>query len=138
VSSLYDRDFYQWTRITSAALRTGQIAEVDLEQVAEEIEDIGKRDLRELNSRLRQTLEHMLKLRLIRAEVRNLNERGWRASITRQQPEIRTLLMQSPSLGSRIPELLLPAYCDAARVVEADFGVSAPAECPFSIEEIIG
>jgi hypothetical protein len=43
----YDQDFYSWALETIAALRSGRIAEVDLDHVAEEIEGMAKRDLGE-------------------------------------------------------------------------------------------
>jgi len=67
MASLYDQDFYQWALETAASLRDGRVAEVDLESVAEEIEGLANRDLRELTSRLKHVLEHKLKLEYLPA-----------------------------------------------------------------------
>src|SRR5262245_15447550 len=47
----YEQDFYAWTQRTAELLRAGRFEEADIEHVAEEIEDMGRRDVRELNSR---------------------------------------------------------------------------------------
>lgn len=50
--SLYDSDFFEWTQYVGEALRQGRLSEADLEHVAEEIVDMGKRDRREVYSRM--------------------------------------------------------------------------------------
>jgi|MudIll2142460700_1097286.scaffolds.fasta_scaffold98266_2 hypothetical protein len=50
---LYDEDFLAWTEQTAALLRRSRFAAIDIDHLAEEVEDMGKRDLREANSRLR-------------------------------------------------------------------------------------
>ena len=52
MANLYDEDFAVWTTETARLLRAGRLNEVDIEHVAQEIEDMGKRDKRELHSRL--------------------------------------------------------------------------------------
>jgi hypothetical protein len=136
----YDEDFYEWTATTAEALRQGRFADVDVENVAEEIESMGRRDLHELASRLRGLLEHKLKLSLIHGAVLDMNKRGWMATIRRQQQEIRTVLKSSPSLRRRIPELLPDAYVDAARALSEDYDyleVHPPEVCPWTAEELL-
>jgi len=58
---LYDRDFLEWTEATVQAIRTGRWNDIDREALAEEIEDLGKRDRREVISRLQVLLQHLLK-----------------------------------------------------------------------------
>ena len=50
---LYDEDFLAWTEQTAALLRRARFTAIDIDHLAEEVEDMGKRDLREANSRLR-------------------------------------------------------------------------------------
>ena len=137
IKNLYDTDFALWAEHTAELIRSGRFEAVDLEHVAEEIEDMGRRDLRELSSRLERTLEHALKLRLVGGVDHARNERGWRASMARQQSNIQGLLAQSPSLRRRIPELMAGAYSAAARVVTIEYDVTAPAECPWTAEELL-
>jgi hypothetical protein len=58
---LYDRDFFEWTARNAQLLREGRFAEVDAGHLAEEIEDVGKRDRREVRNRLKVLLVHLLK-----------------------------------------------------------------------------
>ena len=58
---LYDQDFYAWTNEQAALLRAGRLSEADVEHIAEEIENMGKSEKRELVSRLRVLLLHLLK-----------------------------------------------------------------------------
>jgi hypothetical protein len=61
VKDLYDKDFFEWTRCNAALLRARRFEEADIEHLAEEVEDMGKRDRRELTSRLEVLLTHLLK-----------------------------------------------------------------------------
>lgn len=135
---LYDRDFYLWTRETAAALRARRFADLDIDHVAEEIEDMGKSNARELESRISQILEHLLKLQLAKGNLLEYNQTGWQASIVRQRNELDALLNESPSLRRLItPDLIRACYRRAARVVATEYKVEPPADCPFSQEEIL-
>src|SRR5262245_23560214 len=93
-TSLYDTDFYAWTKQVASQLRRRRIDEVDVDHAAEEIEDMGKRDARELDSRMLILLVHLLKWQL-QAEERS---RSWRATIRTQRRDLGALLRMSPSL----------------------------------------
>ena len=58
-SSLYDEDFLRWTEENAALLRSGNIGAADLGHIAEELEDMGKSQRRELESRVRTVLMHL-------------------------------------------------------------------------------
>ena len=60
-NSLYDRDFYAWANEQAALLRSGKLAEADIENIAEEIESMGRSEKRELVNRLTVLLLHLLK-----------------------------------------------------------------------------
>jgi hypothetical protein len=135
---LYDQDFYLWTRETAAALRARRFLEIDAEHLAEEIEDMGNRNARELESRLTQILEHLLKLRISKGLLLEYNQSGWQASIVRQRNELDTLLRQSPSLKRLIaPDLIRACYRRAAAVVAAEYKIEPPTECPFSPDDVL-
>jgi len=129
-------DRYSWAIETARRLRAGE--PVDRVEVAEEIEQMGRSDARELDSRITQILEHLLKLRLLRGAILNHNRRGWHASIARQRIEILSLLEESPSLKRRITvKLVEKCYRNAAAVVAAEYEVETPDECPFSPLDIL-
>ena len=51
-NSNYDRDFYAWANEQAALLRTGQLGQADIANIAEEIESLGRTEKRELVGRL--------------------------------------------------------------------------------------
>ena len=135
---LYDADFVLWSQRNAELLRAGATAEADLAHIAEEIEDMGKARAHALESRIERILEHLLKLHLASGGLREGNERAWRTSIVRQQLAIKHLLKESPSLRASVPGMYAEAYPEAVRIVGVGFGFECPAECPFTLEEVLG
>lgn len=139
MSTLYDEDLAEWAFRNADLLRSGKISEADLENIAEEIESLGISESHQLESRLTQILEHMLKLRLIEGALLESNRRGWKASVERQRIAIATLLKRSPSLKRQLNgETLADCYRGAAKAFEAGFEVTPPTQCPFTFEQILG
>ena len=114
----YVRDFHAWTQAQAAALRaaahTGANLPVDWENVAEEIESLGRSEASALRSRLRTIIEHLLKLEISPARD---PVPGWRETITRCRIDIENDLADSPSLRRRVPEWLEREHRAAARLV---------------------
>jgi len=132
----YDGDFYDWTIKTAGLLRERRIGEVDLEQIAEEIEDMGKSDKRALSSYLKLLMVHLLKWRY-QPKYRGLS---WRLSITNARDEIRDLLRDSPSLNAGIGPLVTDRYAAARKRASLETGLapeSFPAACPFAVEQLL-
>jgi len=133
----YDADFYEWTQSTAELIRQGRMAEVDWEHVAEEIEDMGKRDHREVRSRLIVLMLHLLQWQF-QPEKRTAS---WRTTIADQRRELELVIGDSPSLR-RIPrENLAPLYPRAVKDAVEQTGMTAkqfPASCPFTAEQILG
>jgi len=107
---LYDQDFLAWTREQAARLRQAAAsrvnAPIDWEHVAEEIEDLGKRERAELRSRLRTIIEHLLKLQ----HSPNQDPReGWTTTVRRCRIAAKDLMKDSPSLKPKLPDLLAEA-----------------------------
>ena len=57
----YEKDVVAWAMEQAALLRAGQLSALDIEHIAEEIEDVGKSEKRELASRMAVLLSHLLK-----------------------------------------------------------------------------
>jgi hypothetical protein len=74
---LYEQDFFEWTVQNAQLLRAGRLEEADLEHIAEEIEDMGRSERRELESRLSVLLSHLLKWRFQPSR----RGRSWQATI---------------------------------------------------------
>ncbi len=136
VARLYDEDFLSWTQETAHLLRTGRFDELDAEHLAEEIEDLGKSQRRELHSRLRTLLVHLLKWTL-QPERRSPS---WQRTMLDQRVELNELLRDSPSLRRQIPETIAGVYADAVQEASLETGLSAdrfPGHCPFTSEQIL-
>ncbi len=119
--SLYDRDFIAWTEVQAGRLRAAAAArvnaDVDWENVAEEIEDLGKSTARELRNRLATIVEHLLTLR--HSPAPDPRER-WMTTVRRERRAVADLLEESPSLRSRLPDMLpRAARAGSADAVEA-------------------
>ncbi|NER93857.1 MAG: DUF29 domain-containing protein [Symploca sp. SIO1B1] len=132
----YDLDFYAWLNKNVELLRGGRLAEIDVEHIAEELESMGKRDLRQLRSRLQVLVMHLLKWQYQPEK----QSKSWLATIQHQRDEIEALLMDSPSLRGQLEpglEMIYPkAVRDACR--ETDLPETAfPLSCPFEIKEIL-
>jgi hypothetical protein len=94
-TSLYDHDYLLWTEETVAKLKARDFNQVDIENLIEEIESLGRSEKRELQSRLKTLLEHLLKRMYINMP-RYFG--GWENTIRTQRSEIELLLIASPSL----------------------------------------
>lgn len=137
---LYKTDFHAWTSRTAKFLREGRIANVDLKQVAEEIEDMGNKYKLALISHLTNILEHLLKLDLPRSENATWtaeNENGWKRSVRNARFEIRRLIKRNPSLDRLLAEELADSYRDARDEVSAEYQADLSPECPYTWEEIL-
>jgi hypothetical protein len=141
--ALYERDFVQWTEEQARALRdaarAGANLPVDWENVAEEIESLGRSERSELASRIGTIIEHLLKLQCSPA-VRP--RRGWRATVIRERSRVAQRLEQSPSLKRELDRIVSDEMATARKVVEAElaaFGERAPAAVPaYAVDQVLG
>lgn len=134
-SSLYDRDFYAWANEQAGLLRAGKLSSADIENIAEEIESMGKTERRELISRLTILLCHLLKWQY------QPSRRGasWEVTIANQRRAVARLLVDNPSLKSKLPEAIDAAYIDARGDAYAETGLpkaTFPAACPWTHDRI--
>jgi hypothetical protein len=132
----YDSDFHLWSQTQAAAIREGRFAEIDLENVAEEIESLGRSDRREIRSRLHVLLLHLLKWQA-QPEKR---KGGWEDSIDEARESLIILIGESPSLRSFPSTILDEVYARARRKAAKETGLPAssfPEECPFTVQETL-
>jgi len=144
LNRLYDQDYPTWARRNAELLRARRFAEADLEHLIEELEELGKGEQRELVSRLRILLAHLLKWQF---QYRHLSERwqeikgeSWRASIIEQQLAIRILLKRQPGLKSFLHKALAEAYPQAVELAAAGSGLAPtrfPAALPYDVAELM-
>src|SRR3954467_14956474 len=134
-AQLYDTDFAEWSRHNAELLRSGRTSEADLEHIAEEIEDMGKRERRSLHNRCVVLIEHLLKWQH-QPERRGAS---WTRTIVVQRTRIQRLLDENPSFRPGLREVVAEAYDDAVTIVSAvkkrprtDFAAC----CPFSLDQL--
>jgi hypothetical protein len=132
----YDTDFYAWANTQVELLRTGQLEKADVEHIAEEIESLGKSELRELENRLALLFTHLLKWQL----QPTLRSRSWELTIKEQRRRLRRHLAQNPSLKRKLPQARDDAYGDAILEAARQTGLaeeSFPIRCPFTEEQTL-
>lgn len=129
MSALYERDFHAWTGQQAALLRAGRISDIDLANLAEEIESMGRGERQELVDRLTVLVLHLLKWRF------QPGRRGasWEATIKLQRRDIAKHLSENPSLKPFLPEATVDAYergmlraVAETRLREASFPIANP------------
>ncbi len=105
-SDLYEQDYQSWLEHQAVILRAGRFAELDRANLAEEIEDLAKRDRRALKSTLTVVLLHLLKYRF-QPERRSVS---WRATLIEHRQRIQDDFADSPSLRPYAAEGLADCY----------------------------
>jgi hypothetical protein len=111
---LYDTDYQCWLDEIVAQLKVRDFGNLDLENLIEEIESLGKSDKRAISSYLLRLCEHLLKLKYWESE-RELCFRGWILEINNFRSEIELILQDSPSLKSFLSEAFLASYQKASK-----------------------
>ena len=131
----YDRDFYTWSQEQGRLVREGRWNEVDRENVAEEIESLGREQFNKLESALRVLMMHMLKW----DHQPERRSRSWAGSIDTQRLELADVLDDNPGLQPRIGEAIARAYRKARSEAVVETGLKKstfPETCPYSYDEI--
>jgi hypothetical protein len=140
----YEADFYEWTQTQAAKLREAGSRrlnlDVDWENVAEEIESLGRSDLRGVESHVIRILAHLLKLEYSPASSPRAD---WAISVLNHRADAKRILQDSPSLRRKLKAALPDCYADARRLaakgLERDGIPQAdiPAEAPYSVEQVM-
>ncbi|MEA3642731.1 MAG: DUF29 domain-containing protein [Lamprobacter sp.] len=136
MQATHDGDYYAWALEVAEHLRAGRLSEVDLNGVAEELEDMGKAQRHALASHLKVLIVHLLKWRY-QPSFRGVS---WRLSIANARDEIAELLEDSPSLRRKIGELVARRYPAARNRAALETGLAEetfPDNCPFSEHNLL-
>jgi len=132
----YETDFVAWAEQQASLLKAGELAELDVENLAEEIESLGRSDRRALKSQVTRVILHLLKWHY-QPERRS---GSWRGSIAEGRVQILALLQDSPSLKPYLLEILAACYDDASLIAIAETTLpdaTFPVSCPYTIEQLI-
>ena len=132
----YERDFYAWATEQAALLRAGRLSEADIENIAEEIESMGRSEKRELVNRLTVLLTHLLKWQAQPARRGN----SWRLTLLTQRGRLAEHLKDNPSLKSAFPDAFATAYRFALLEAQKQTGLGEdafPVACPWTTEQVM-
>lgn len=137
VGAAYDRDLYSWSIEQARLLRAGRFADVDRDNVAEEIESLGREQFNKLESALRVLLLHLLKW----DHQPSMRSRSWVLSIKMQRIEIDDVIADNPGLKPRIGEAVGRAYRKARLEAAGETGLDEDefaTQCPYEWAAITG
>jgi hypothetical protein len=132
----YEADFAAWSEEQSRRLRQIHIPGLDMENIAEEIESLSRRDKREIANCLRVLLVHLLKWRY----QPDLTGRSWRSTIFVQRRKIADLLQESPSLRPSIEDQIADQYANAVSDAALETGLfedSFPEVCEWATDQVL-
>jgi hypothetical protein len=137
-AALYDRDFLKWTQQQAEYLRKGRWAELDIGNLVEELEALGRSEQKELGSYLQVLMMHLLKCQYQPGR----RTKSWDATLSNCRDKIQDCLEDTPSLQRFLQDLewvekyYRRARRDAAKETQKPLEIF-PTECPYTIEQIL-
>lgn len=131
----YHKDYYAWTQEQALLLKTGHLQDIDLENLIEEIEAMGRSEKRELESRIIVLLTHLLKWQY--QPVRR--GKSWELTIKGQRANCLDVLEDNPSLKAKLDEMFIRSYTRAKIEAAKETGLDEkyfPEQCPYTIAQL--
>ncbi|VVM04460.1 DUF29 domain-containing protein [Methylacidimicrobium tartarophylax] len=113
---LYDRDFYAWTVETARLLRERRFAELDIDDLIEEVETLGRSERSQLKSRLVTLMQHLLCIAYLTRDPEREGW-GWKATVIEQRMRLVDLLEDNPSLEHQLEDTVAEAYSSASELL---------------------
>jgi Domain of unknown function DUF29 len=135
-SQVYDQDFCLWLEQTANLLKERNLAELDIENLIEEIETMGRSEKRSVTSNLEIILIHLLKYKYQPQKRSN----SWRYTLIEHRLRLLEEFENSPSLRKYFAEKLDNCYLRAKELASVETGlnmVTFPQESPFTSEQIL-
>ena len=132
----YETDVAAWANEQAKLIRDGQFEQLDLEHIAEEIEDVGKSEQRELASRMAVLMAHLLKWQY----QPERQSSSWKRTIREQRKALTFHVKQVPSLKQKLddPGWQGAIWADAVTLAINETGMGGfPEDCPWTIESIL-
>ena len=142
----YEQDFQLWIEHHITLLKQGRFNEIDTEHLIEELADMGKSNLHEVESRLIVLIAHLLKwhiqLPMMKTQLRyqDYDGKSWRTTIIEQRTRIAYSLENMPSLKSKMSAAVTKIYPKAVAFAVKETQLPQkyfPAECPYTIEQLL-
>ncbi len=135
-ATIYQQDFLLWLQQQVELLQQGRLAELDMNNLVEELESMGINQHHQLLNRLRVLLMHLLKWQFQPSHRAG----SWKGTIVEQRERLWQLLKTSPSLKAQIAEKVTESYHGAIKraAAETDLPNSTfPKVCPYTLEQIL-
>jgi hypothetical protein len=132
----YEKDIIAWSKEQARLLKAGRLSELDIEHIAEEIEDVGKSEQRELASRMAVLLAHLIKWHF----QRERRSKSWQVTIRTQRNSIERRLRRTPSLVDSLsdPDWWADAWDDALDAATRETGIEdLPPTCPWEVGQVL-
>ena len=132
----YMQDFYSWLMEQARFVRAGRWDQVDRENLAEEIESLGREQFNKLERALRVLLLHILKW----DHQPDKRTRSWALSIKAQRMEIEDIIGDNPGLKPRIDEAIARGYRKARVEAMRETGLEEdrfPTLCPYAWDDLM-
>ena len=136
MQDLYKTDFYSWTQQQAQLIRSGNLEALDLDNILEELESMGKSEYRQFSHRLDILLMHLLKWQF-QPEQRSTS---WEGSIKEQRYRLSRLLNANPGIKPEIPSMISEAYGVAKISAYKETGIpedNYPEQCPWTFEQVM-
>ncbi|AKE63293.1 Protein of unknown function DUF29 [Microcystis aeruginosa NIES-2549] len=136
LSQLYETDFNLWLEQTVNHLKKGNLQALDLDNLIEEISDMGRNNRREVFSRLKVLLIHLLKWQYQPEKRTN----SWINTIDEQREQLELILRDSPSLKPYLADIFAECYQKAVRGMVNETNLPKETflvDCPFSQEPVL-
>jgi hypothetical protein len=138
-TSLYNTDYQLWLDHTVYQLKAQDFSQIDLENLIEEIESLGKSDKRAIASYLMRLCEHLLKIKYWESE-RETCLRGWKLEVRNFRLQVQAILKDSPSLKNHLRENFLAEYQNGRKLFLDDSELDRtliPEEPSFTVEQAL-
>lgn len=132
----YEDDLYSWVQEQVELLRAGRLGEIDANNIAEELSDVGNEQFDKLESAFAVLTQHLLKW----DHQPERRSRGWAATIREQRRRIERVLRKNPGLKPHLAEAMTEGYADGRDRAIAETELpdeTFPLECPYSFDEIV-
>lgn len=137
MATAYETDVIAWANEQARLLRAGLLSQLDIEHIADEIEDVGKSEKREIRNQMALLLAHLLKWQYQPIYRGN----SWIRTIKSQREEIKDCLVETPSLKADLanPRWWSRVWADAARMAESETGLlnQFPEDFPWTFEQVM-
>lgn len=135
-NDLYETDFYAWTQEQARLLRERRFDDLDLENLVDEVETVGRSDKRQIESRLETLMAHLLKWKFQPGSRGN----SWIRTIFEQRRRLIGLVEDSPSLREFLRQEVFKGYTAARLLAAEETGIAFglfPEECPFTPDQVL-